>query len=215
VSGPLTIKALFTNKEASPVVLGLVLLKEFGSEYLDWEADTIWKEIEKTWGTTTSEANKNKIQAIRTCHVTDLPYEAWETFEKVSMGLMGYPPRFDVMQQLTPHMAAVAIDTMQQIRNFSISREVYKYVAAAMLDFGMVYGLGPLQPANEYIKPLVPEGLPSKVAALLESGRKPSFDKGSEHDIQIVKVRSVEDVLSEHTQALLEQMDVLFGTKGE
>ena len=63
--GPQSVRAAFTSPDSHPILLDLILLREFGAEYLTWEAETLWAEVEKTWGTTTSEVNKNRIQAVK------------------------------------------------------------------------------------------------------------------------------------------------------
>ena len=44
---PTTKRAAFTNPATHALVLGLLLLKEFGPEYLAWEPETVWAEVEK------------------------------------------------------------------------------------------------------------------------------------------------------------------------
>ena len=114
--GPEAPKHAFTNKSVHPLVLNLLLIKEFGPEYLGWEPETCWVEISRTWGSTVSEVNRSKIQAIRTCHTTSQPYERWEIFDLVCSGLIGTPPKFDLIQKPTPHRAAFALDVMAQIK---------------------------------------------------------------------------------------------------
>jgi len=210
IGGPTVPKHAFTNRETHPLILNLMLLKEFGSDYLGWEPETCWVEIARTWNTTISEINKNKIQAIRTCHVSDEPYQRWETFEKVSMGFVGLTPRFDLIQKPTPHRAALALDILAQVKeDLNISNEVYKYVAAVMLDHGLAYGPGPLEPCNKHLTKFVGGQRQESIRKAVKMRRKPTFNGKNEDDVQLMKVTSVKDFLESSSRALLTQLKKL------
>jgi len=187
-----------------------MLLKEFGSDYLGWEPETCWLEISRTWGTTISEINKNKIQAIRTCHVTDDPYERWEVFELVSTGLMGLPPKFDLVQRPTPHRAAFALDVLGQVRESKLpNAEVYKYVAAVLMDNGVMYGPGPLEPCNQYLTKFVDSGKQANIKRAVSLRKRPTFNGKNEDDTQIMKSTSIKDFLESTSRTLLVQLKKL------
>ena len=209
--GPTTKRAAFTSLETHPLVLDLILLREFGVEYLAWEAETLWTEIEKTWGTTTSEVNKNRIQAIRTCHVRSSPYREWEVFENVACALNGVAPRFDLLQRPSAPHAASALDMLQQIRDDApISDEIYRYCAAVLLDTGVAWGPGPLVPANKYVAPHVGKELQERVAHLVGKGRIPSFDgTTNEDDTQVMKSVAIQDYCAFLSDQLLRQVELL------
>ena len=208
--GPLTQKHAFTNRATHPLVLNLILIKEFGPEYLGWEPETLWLEIDRSWGTTVSDINKNKIQAIRTCHTTDQPYERWEVFEAVCSGLLGLPPRFDLIQKSAPHKAAYAIEVMSQIKDKKkFSDEVFKYVAANMLDAGMAYGHGVLEPCNQHLRHFVPREQQLSIKKQVDKNKVPTFDGKNENDVQIMKTISVRDFVEGTSRLLLLQLDRL------
>jgi hypothetical protein len=205
--GPLSVKRAFTNKNSHPLVLDLLLLKEFGKDYLGWEPETCWVEIGRTWSTTISDINKNKIQAVRTCHVTDQAYERWEVFEKVAMAFLGLPPRFDLIQKCTPHRASVALEVMAHLRETKkVSKEVHKYIAACMLDYGMVYGPGPLEACNEYTRSFAKKGQQEGIKVRVIKGATPKFDGSDLDDIQVMKSLSVKDFNTQISKMLLEQL---------
>lgn len=208
--GPQTPRQAFTSRHTHPLVLNLMLLKEFGSEYLGWEPETCWVEISRTWGTTISEINRNKIQAVRTCHVTEDPYDRWEVFEIVATGLLGMPPKFDVVQRPTPHRAAFTLDVMQQI-NDSIkpSDEIYKYVAAVLLDNGVCYGPGPLEPCNKYVANLSDAAQQSRVRKAVSMRKRPSFNGKNDDDVQVMKATSIKDFLEYTSRLLIVQLKKL------
>ncbi len=212
-SGPFTAKAAFANKDSHPLLLDLVLIKQMGPVYLEWEPETLWAEVEKTYGTTIADVNKAKIQAARTCHVVDSPYEAWNVFEKIVIAFSGGVPRFDLIQKPTPHMCSAALDTMKHIKDSKVSEEVYRYIAAVMMDDGMCYGTGPLLPCNRYLRKFIPRSLQMRVKALVEKGTNPRFDGTSSEDIQVFKTRSVADYADYDSKKLLSQIEVVFKGK--
>ena len=65
-------RSLLTYRHSHPIVLDLFLVKEFGAEYYGWDANTLWHEaVRAAEAQSVSAANKSKIQAIRTTHLTD------------------------------------------------------------------------------------------------------------------------------------------------
>ena len=213
--GPSTKWAAFTDKHAHPLLLDLILLKEFGTEYLGWDASTVWMEIEKTFGIAPSEVNRSKIQALRTCHVTDAPYTRWEVFEKVAVGLDGGAPRFDLIQKPSGPTCALALDIMASVRNdVPVSQEVYKYVAAVLHHNGTAYGPGVLSPVNRHLKKLVGPDLVAKVKMNVDRGHEPQFDGINDVDVQVYKSVQISEYVDFHNKMVLAQMKrVLGGTK--
>jgi len=207
--GPYSKRAAFAKASTHPLLLDLILVKEFKGDYLVWEPETLWKEIELTFGTTISELNKNKVQALRSCHVVDTPYEEWNVFEKVAVSFSNSIPKFDVMQKPSPHSCATAIENMQHIREKKISEEIYRYVAAILQDEGHAYGPGPLKPCNQYLKSYVSKELQKKVAAALKKNTIPTFDGTREEDVQVAKAMSIEDFVEFDSRRLLKQMNLV------
>ena len=208
-TGPKTPKQAFTHKDTHPLVLNLLMLDSFGPEYLGWEPETCWHEVRSTWGSSISEMNRNKLQAIRTAHVSNQPYERWEVFDLVCAGLVGSSPRFDLIQKPSPHRAAFALDTLAQIKNHSgFSKEVLKYCGAVMLDYGMVYGPGALKPCNEIIAPMVGP-IQDRVGKAYGVSITPKFDGQNTDDVQLMKSYSVRDFMRSTSQMLLSQLKTL------
>lgn len=207
VADPTTKRGAFTNPSTHALVLGLILLKEFGPECLAWEPETVWTEVEKTWGTTVSEINKNKIQAVRLCYVQDTPYREWEIFEDVAAALNGVIPRFDVLQRPTAAHAAAALDMLGQIREgYPIHDQVYRYCAAVLMDTGVAWGPGALSPCNKFLAPMVGEALQGRVESAVSRGKVPTFDGNNEDDTQIMKSTTIKDYCDFMSKQLLNQI---------
>lgn len=191
-AGAAYIKQLFTKQDAHPVALNFCMLQEFGPAFLAWEAETCWDEIKKTFGVTISDANKQKVQAMRSLYVAQEPYEEWQVFEAVVSGLMGIPPRVDMIQKPTPGKVLLALDTMEHVKPGAAKEEVYRYCAAVLMDAGMIYGPGALEPCNQYITG--DTSMRAQVKALANSGKVPSnFSGDSLVYVQAMKSIEVKD----------------------
>jgi hypothetical protein len=203
-AGPATIQQAFTHPASHPLVLKLLLLKEMGPEYLGWLPETVWTEVGHTWGTTVSEVNKQKIQAVRACYVSDDVQEEWQAFEKVAAGLVGIVPRMYVMQRPTPGRALYTLEVVARIRDDKPGTEVGMYCAAVLMDGGMVYGPGALEIANPYILNRS-EDLQGKLRAASKRPRSPAGEDQT-FETQLLKVRAVMQFAQEREAELTEQM---------
>lgn len=208
---PMTHRAAFTSPTTHPLVLGLLMLQEFGVEYLAWEAETCWSEINQTWGTTVSEVNRNKIQAVRTCYVQESPYMKWEVFEDVALALNGVVPQFDVLQAPAPAHLAAAIDVMLRIREkYVLSEQVYRYCTASLLNSGVAWGPGSLEPCNQFLRPFVGDELQRRVERAVVQGAVPKFDgTANDDDTQIMKSLTIKDYCTFMSAQLRHQLQVL------
>jgi hypothetical protein len=207
--GPFSKKTAFTSKDTHPLLLDLILIKDLGPMYLEWEPETIWSEVKSGFGTSVSEVNKTKIQALRTCHVIDLPYESWGVFEKVTISFNGAIPKFDTMQMPTPHMCALAVEVIKTIRDKTISPEVWKYITGVLLDHGFSYAPKPLQACNPHLLVYVDKPIQDAVKSAIEKKVEPTFDGGRPEDVQIAKAISVSDFVEFHNRKLLKQIEVV------
>lgn len=206
----LAVKQAFTNAETHPLIFSVILLKTFGIEVLGWEADTCWSEIQNTWGTTTSDISKQKIQAVRACYTSDRAYTDWPVFEKVAAGLSGVAPKVGTLQRPSVTRLIYALDTMAAVRAPTMGAEVYKYSAAVLMDHGMLYGPGALQPANQYIKD-ADRDLQRQLAYALSRGARPNPSGAAVFDIQYMKSLAVSEFSNAAQRSLVEQSAALFG----
>lgn len=147
----LTSRSVFSHPEAHPVALDLILLKHFELEWLQWLPDTLFSEIEKTFGTSIAEVNRLKILASQTLHVIDAYWEEWEIFEKVLWSLNGQIPRVDVIQPPDLSILMSGVDMANGIRQETYGEEVARYCAAVFLHENVFYAPEPLSFCQKYI----------------------------------------------------------------
>jgi len=143
-SKPVTLRNLFTHPDAHPVSLDFAMLKAFGSEWFSWQAETIWDEIQDEFKSQISELTKQKIRALQSCHVSLLPWTAWQVFEKVAHAFNGTLPNFSIMQRLDLEELFGAVDMIPFIRKEKYSDEVKLYMAATVLEEDVFFVPEPL-----------------------------------------------------------------------
>lgn len=137
---PLSRKNAFIHHDAHPLLLDLLLLRKFGIEWLAWEAETLWSEIQRVFNQPPLPThNKNKIQAVRTAHVVESPWTDWETFTVVSQSLNNNIPNFQVLHKPTPAQIMNAVNILSKIKDEVFSDEVQKFIAACFLDEGIYF----------------------------------------------------------------------------
>lgn len=141
---------LFSFHDAHPVALTMVLLEKFSAEWLEWEPDTLKKEILETFkATSISEHNWQKIQAIKTLTSTVGFWKEWQIFEKIVQALNNNVPRFDIAQRCTLSQLMAGVDIANTIRKEVFDDEPQKYIAACALDEGVTYLPTPLDFAQK------------------------------------------------------------------
>jgi hypothetical protein len=142
----------FGFHDSHPVALTMSLLEKFGSEWFEWEPDTLRSEIVMSFQTTNvSEHNWQKIQAVRTLTTTVGFWTEWHIFEKVIQALNNNIPRFDICQRCTLAQLMAGVDIANTIRVEKYGWEIEAYIAACALDEGVVYVPPPLDFAQRLL----------------------------------------------------------------
>lgn len=133
-------KNLFIHHDSHPLLLDIVLLKTFGVDWLAWEAETLWSEIQRVFKQPPLPVhNRNKIQAVRTAHLVEAPWTDWETFTVVSQALNNNIPNFQVLHKPTPPQIMNAVSILGRVAERMFSDEVQKFIAACFLDESLYY----------------------------------------------------------------------------
>jgi len=146
---------IFGHHDAHPVVLATLLFKEYDVEWLEWEADVLWYEIEDDFSrrfsargrptkVTVSGLNRNKIQAIRTLLLSNGFWEEWQIFCPIMQALNNNVPVFDTLQKPSVAQLMAGLDIVSTIREEEFSEEISRFVAAACLEQGVWFLPKPL-----------------------------------------------------------------------
>lgn len=143
---------LYTNENSHPIILYL-RTKKLIPGFETWEGDVVITEIERLTGQKPTIANINKLMAAKTLLISDAPWQHWEVFNHVVMGLNGYIPNTDILHKPALHELIYGVETINMLReeNFREESDVPKYVAAVMLDENVQYAPHPLEFAQMFI----------------------------------------------------------------
>jgi hypothetical protein len=141
---PVTMRNFLTHHDTHPILLDLAMVRAFQLSWLGWEPETLWSEIQGTFGSPISELTRAKLQTIRTLHVSNSPWEQWQVFEKVIQGLNNNIPRWDLMQVPGLEQLYAGVDMIDHIRRVDFAPEVRLYIAAAVLNDDVTYVPPPL-----------------------------------------------------------------------
>lgn len=136
---PVRRRNVFTHHDSHPLLLDMILLKKYGPIWLTWEAETLWDEIADDFKQNVSASNASKIQAVRTCHLVETPWKAWEAFNPVAQALNNNIPDFRSLQKPTPAQVILTVTLLNIIKRETFSIEVEKYIAACFLDESIYY----------------------------------------------------------------------------
>jgi ribosomal protein L37E len=122
------------------MLLDMVLLDKYGPQWLTWEPETIWDEIADDFKQTVSIHDASKIQAMKTLHVVETPWKAWEAFVPVCQAINNNIPDFRSLYKPTLAQASYAVRIMNLVNpDEQFSEEVSKFIAACFLDDDVVY----------------------------------------------------------------------------
>jgi hypothetical protein len=146
-SPPLPHINLFQHPDSHPAVLDLLLLRKYGPEWMLWEPETLQFRIPQDFHTTeVSDLNLSKIQAMKTLHLSDTPWQRWEVFVWCTMPLNGIFPDFEVMQVPSVPQSLVAIDIFNKVRrDVAWSDELKVYLGVVWHHDGVFC---PIDPAD-------------------------------------------------------------------
>jgi len=143
-------KSAFRRQDAHPLVLDMILLDRFGPEWLTWEPETVWSEIEAEFGVSPGVHARNKINALKTMHVVDTPWSEWEVFSVVCQALVDNIPDFKMLQKPSVSDVIRAVTIMKKVKSQDFSEEVGRYIAACFLDDSVIFLPEPVEFAQPY-----------------------------------------------------------------
>lgn len=136
---------LFQHPDSHPAVLDILLLRKYGPEWLLWEPETLQIRIPQDFRTSeVSDLSMNKIQAMKTLHCVNAPWQRWEVFLWCCMPLNNLFPDFEVMQVPTVGQSLVAIDIFNKVRqDVAWSDEIKDYLGVVWRNEGMFCTIEP------------------------------------------------------------------------
>lgn len=148
---------LFVHHDAHPVVLDIALLGQYGPDWYGWEAETLWRLIAEDFRTPSiSDHVRNKIQAVKTLHINEWFWTKWEVFCWITQALNNNIPDFQVLQKPSLPQLFVAVDVAELVRGGEqFSQELQDWVAAAVVDEGVIFAPEPISFCQDEIERLL------------------------------------------------------------
>lgn len=225
---PITHKNLFVHHDTHPVVFDLALLAKYGTDWFEWEAVTLWKEIKEDFHIPSiSDHACAKIQAVKTLHINEWFWDKWEVFCWITQALNNNIPDFQVIQKPSIPQIMNAVDTATMVREGEeFIQEVQSWVAASVVDEGVFYVPEPIEFCQDEILELLtemklenPSGAISavekrfrEIKALPEEvwgqGDEPILQETAV-DIQVAKLKVACDYLALRRRQLKDQLRLL------
>jgi hypothetical protein len=171
---PITNKNLFVHHDTHPVVFDIILLKQYQEDWFTWEAETLWKEIKEDFRVPSiSDHSKAKIQAIKTLHINEWFWTKWEVFCWITQAVNNNIPDFQVLQKPSIPQLFNAVDIAGMVRkDEKFLPEIQMFVAAAIVDEGVVYAPEPVAFCQDEIVQLLGDQKIDGAEQLISSVKK-------------------------------------------
>lgn len=153
----ISVANVFRNPDMHPLVLDLILLRKYDTEWLGWELETLVQRVQEDFKTPSlADINVEKIQACKALHLVDDFWLRWEVFLHCCAPFNGAFADFQRMQVPNVAECMVAVDIANRIRDdVPFSDEVKVYLSVVHRHDGILCP----QPPLEFVKIDV-EGLP-------------------------------------------------------
>lgn len=128
IPSKVSVKTLFSHPDTHPIIIDLALLQRYGTDWLEWEPDTVRHFTFEDLGPM-SDLNFSKAMACKTLHLVDSYWKQWEVFNWCTMPFNSVFPDFQVMQVPTVAQCAVSVDVANRIRSdVEWSGEIKKFL---------------------------------------------------------------------------------------
>lgn len=227
-AAPITRRNLFVHHDAHPVVFDLALLSKYGTDWFEWEAVTLWKEIKEDFRVPSiSDHTCAKIQAVKTLHINEWFWEKWEVFCWITQALNNNLPDFHVIQKPSIAQIMNAVDIATMVRSGEeFIQEIQDWIGAAMVDEGVVYAPKPIAFCQDEIVQLLSELKIDDAQSLIDSVQRRYNEvmaisdeawanspepilQETAIDIQVAKLKVAQNYLSMRRRQLKDQLGLL------
>jgi hypothetical protein len=218
---PVTKRNLFVHHDTHPVVFDVVLLKEYGTDWFVWEAETLWREIMADFKIPSIHDHvKAKIQAIKTLHISEAYWTDWEPFSWVTQAVNNNIPDWLTIQKPSLSQLVNSVDVATMVRaNEIFAPEVKDFTAACLLEEGVLYAPNEIKFCQEAIDRYAHDNSIEDYASIVQQVQaryrqvcsNPATVSLEENvvDIQVAKLKVAWDYLTTRRAQLREQLPLL------
>jgi len=207
VSSPkLTRNTIFEHPAAHPLVLSLLMLEHFESEWLSWEPEVVEDNITSLFGTVTP-LNLGKVMAVQTAFTKTAPWDEWHYFVFVCQAFNELPVDPNEFRPPTAAELAVAVQTLRTLDDTQIYSDEMLAFFKAVLEFEQFFvAPDPLDKLGLQLNlPSFPFD-PDKIQAMAK-GKQPLEE--SIEGFQAARLQEVSDALKEWRGRLRSQISVV------
>lgn len=131
-----------SNQDSSAIELYEFMNKIYGSEWWEWEHETIDKMVFFDYHTVMSERNSDMLYAVKFLCNSDEPFSDWYYFNQLSLAFCGAIADFETMRPVSPGMVIACVKIMNYIRpdrEKKFSDSVISYISTVLIDAGIYY----------------------------------------------------------------------------
>ena len=183
---PKTLAELVAHPEAHPLILNVLMLKEYGQDYLAWAMPAVERGLEK-FGVP-CDLSVAKVMAAQLCHTTEGPWTLWEQFVPVVSAFTDVLPDFDTLQAVDPIQITVAVGIMNTLDSRDIwSDEVKRFISASYHYYDVMLPIPPVQFVTVQA-PWLPHDREALMRAWPETARTGKPTMGGIEGIQLQKM---------------------------
>lgn len=138
---------LLQHPDSHPVVLDVMLLRDYGPEWLEWDFETLLYRLRKDYNTpNVSDVTKDKLQGIKAIHMVDSFWQDWDVFSHITLAFNSVPVDFSVAPQITLKQASVAVDMAKRMRGeVPWSEEMLAFLHQLHIFDGYAVSIPPLE----------------------------------------------------------------------
>lgn len=186
--------ALFVRDFIRPKIYFDLLTEEFGNDWLEWEPETLHREIIRVFQRPTEEVFE-KIMALQTYMTTDLYWDEILAYEDIILAFGDRYVDLDLIQGCTPEELAYGVAVAQDVgkkRHGNFVRDIVMYIRACHQVAGVVV----YHPSLKFAQPEYPEPLASLVTRVedaIGNGLQPKdpVDLDDPFQVQLAKALDV------------------------
>lgn len=132
-------EAALGRDDIHPLKLLATLDDRLGSEWREWEPETIIQSLSKVAGHDISEVVANKVMAMKlVLQRPDVFYDRWDALEKIAVALNDVAPTMSAAEDVPPEWLSNAVAIVSQVAPGDFGSDTASYVAARLFDAGYV-----------------------------------------------------------------------------
>lgn len=206
------VRRILTNENASATAVYYATLAELGPACLNWEPETIWLELDRA-GVDIEEINRDKLMACFALKLNPAFYWNHHVFENTCMVFNSLVDDPGVFHEALPEHVAWAVFEARKVvdEEPEYYHDAGAYTAVVLHRDGFVVAPSLLDFAQPHLD-LLNRNTDLKAVVTAAYNDKNYVVTGDEEDVidvQVARLRAVDDYVAEHKETLLADLESL------